>query len=242
MSSFPVVVVFGPLGVGKSALFSMIDRLFETPDVWTTAEPSHAVLGSPLQTLYRQDDKSGGAVQLMILMHRIVQHMRVLADARCKPLPGVVMLDGHPYTDRLIYNNWLLASGRLMSTKQRSQYDNTLNMHADHVLNPCVYVHLTCDPQILLRRIRRRARPEERELTREAIEDHACASKNAADRLRADGHEVLTLDNTFLSVHQTAVRLFDLWRTSSAFQQSPFAQKRQASTNTFCRFRRLHSI
>jgi deoxyadenosine/deoxycytidine kinase len=140
--------VDGPIGAGKSALARLLAESLGARLVEERAEENPFLGG-----FYRDPQRHGLSVQLFFLMQRHQQQADLLQEDL--------------FAQGGVVSNYLLAKDRLfaaltLSPPQLALYDRLYDALAPRAVTPDLVVYLQARTEVLLDRIQRRGRPEEK--------------------------------------------------------------------------------
>lgn len=149
------LIIRGNIGAGKTTVGEMVAQRLGCPFV---PEPVKAWQESGMLKMMYDGDAT--AFQTYALATRMAARASVLHEKR----PDVVVLDRWYDDDRLF------AEINLSPSRFRAYciYWDWVNLM--HPTGPAFVVHLTTPPAICLKRIRKRGRPEEKDITEEYLE------------------------------------------------------------------------
>lgn len=168
-----VVVIDGPIGVGKSTVLGALEKrrpemyaaIPEPTDLWTNWE------GRNLLGEY-YDDGDALLFQLVVLLTRLEQWQHAINTATSP----VLLVERHPLLDRHVF-----ARSKL-DTAQFALYDKVYRAIEDQFIRPKLHVHLRASPKTCHQRCRQRDRAEEANLPLDFFSTHC----EAYERARAD--------------------------------------------------------
>jgi deoxyadenosine/deoxycytidine kinase len=155
------IAVEGPIGAGKSSLAEILAREFgariirESPD-------ENPFLGN----FYRDRERYALSTQLFFLFQRF-GHQADLAQ-------GDLFAQGGVVSDYLFAKDRLFAALNL-SSAEMALYDRIYQELRPRVVAPDLVVYLQARTEVLLERIARRGRPEEKPIKADYIRDVAAA-------------------------------------------------------------------
>lgn len=210
MSFPPAIVLFGPVGSGKTTVCEHLSKLIKHSVA--LVEPVDAVRGHPLSLLYQRSVGAAGRVQRLFFFHRMSQYEHAQAAVRAQERVSYFVLDGHVFTDRLIYNEYYHRPRSNMSRTELVQYREAELLFGNNMLAPRVFVRLVVDPHICYARLNARGRVEEKRVPLEFCYDNGQAVQRTADTLRKGKYEVVDVDANFLTPEQVADTIFRRFR------------------------------
>jgi len=196
MSTAPfVVVVFGPIGVGKSTVVECLARS-TTRRVVAIREPVAAMVESgALAAVADNRSSSGYVLQMIVLSERLSSYWRAQAAIDAEPVdsaraPPTVVCDGHLMLDATIFTAEHVRAGR-MSSKERGLYDSAVYTMLAHsptfAQRPHMYVYLHASaPQCLARSVER-GRSEETRLDVHQMQRYISRCDELVKSLAAEG-------------------------------------------------------
>ena len=155
------IAVEGPIGAGKSSLAAILGE----------ALSARVILESPddnpfLGPFYKDRRRHAMSVQLFYLLQRYAQQGE-LAQGDLFSRGGVV-------TDYIFAKDRLFASLNL-SPDEMALYDRLYQILKPRTIAPDLVVYLQTRTEVLMERIRKRGRPEERPIRAEYVEEVARA-------------------------------------------------------------------
>ena len=156
------IAVEGPIGVGKSSLAEILGQELSARVILDERPQENPFLGA----FYRDRRRHAMSVQLFFLLQRYAQQGE-LAQGDLFSRGGVV-------------TDYIFAKDRLFATLNLSQdelvlYDRIYQMLKVRTVTPDLIVYLQARTDVLLDRIRRRARPEEKPIRAEYVQEVAQA-------------------------------------------------------------------
>src|SRR5947207_5797672 len=156
------IAVEGPIGVGKSSLAEILGEHLQARVILDERPQENPFLGA----FYRDRRRHAMSVQLFFLLQRYAQQGE-LAQGDLFSRGGVV-------------TDYIFAKDRLFATLNLSQdelvlYDRIYQMLKVRTVTPDLIVYLQARTEVLIERIRRRARPEEKPIRSEYIQEVAQA-------------------------------------------------------------------
>ena len=156
------IAVEGPIGVGKSSLAEILGQELSSRVILDERPQENPFLGA----FYRDRRRHAMSVQLFFLLQRYAQQGE-LAQGDLFSRGGVV-------------TDYIFAKDRLFATLNLSQdeltlYDRIYQMLKVRTVTPDLIVYLQARTDVLLDRIRRRARPEEKPIRPEYVQEVAQA-------------------------------------------------------------------
>ncbi|HEY7375334.1 MAG TPA: deoxynucleoside kinase [Polyangia bacterium] len=156
------IAVEGPIGVGKSSLAEILSHELSARMLLDEQAQANPFLGA----FYKDQRRHAMSVQLFFLLQRYAQQGE-LAQGDLFSRGGVV-------------TDYIFAKDRLFATLNLSQdeltlYDRIYQMLKVRTVTPDLIVYLQARTDVLLDRIRRRARPEEKPIRPEYVQEVAQA-------------------------------------------------------------------
>jgi deoxyadenosine/deoxycytidine kinase len=156
------IAVEGPIGVGKSSLAEILGQELSARVILDEQGQANPFLGA----FYKDRRRHAMSVQLFFLLQRYAQQGE-LAQGDLFSRGGVV-------------TDYIFAKDRLFATLNLSQdeltlYDRIYQMLKVRTVTPDLIVYLQARTDVLLDRIRRRARPEEKPIRPEYVQEVAQA-------------------------------------------------------------------
>ena len=156
------IAVEGPIGVGKSSLAEILGQELSSRVILDERPQENPFLGA----FYRDRRRHAMSVQLFFLLQRYAQQGE-LAQGDLFSRGGVV-------------TDYIFAKDRLFATLNLSQdelvlYDRIYQMLKVRTVTPDLIVYLQARTDVLIERIRRRARPEEKPISSDYVRDVAQA-------------------------------------------------------------------
>lgn len=149
------IVVEGPIGVGKTYLAERLAERFTWRLLLEEAETNPF-----LADFYRDRERFAFQTQLYFLVSRFRQQQHFFY--RDLFIPGTV-------SDYMFAKDRIFAATNL-SDKELVLYDRIQSALVEKIPTPDLIVYLTAEVKVLLERIKRRARPFEREMEPEYLE------------------------------------------------------------------------
>jgi deoxyguanosine kinase len=153
------IAVEGPIGVGKSSLAEILGQELSARVILERPE-ENPFLGA----FYRDQKRHAMSVQLFFLLQRYAQQGE-LAQGDLFSRGGVV-------TDYIFEKDRLFASLNL-TDDELTLYDRIYQMLKVRTVRPDLIVYLQARTEVLVDRIRRRARPEEKPIRSEYVQQVA---------------------------------------------------------------------
>jgi len=155
------IAVEGPIGAGKSSLAAILGE----------ALSARVILESPddnpfLGPFYRDRRRHAMSVQLFYLLQRYAQQGELAQ--------GDLFSQGGVVTDYIFAKDRLFAALNL-SPDEMSLYDRLYHILKPRTIAPDLVVYLQARTEVLIERIRRRGRPEEKPIRAEYVEEVARA-------------------------------------------------------------------
>jgi deoxyadenosine/deoxycytidine kinase len=156
------IAVEGPIGVGKSSLAEILGQELSARVILDERPQENPFLGS----FYKDQRRHAMSVQLFFLLQRYAQQGE-LAQGDLFSRGGVV-------TDYIFAKDRLFAALNL-SQDELTLYDRIYQMLKVRTVTPDLIVYLQARTDVLVDRIRRRARPEEKPIRSEYVQEVAQA-------------------------------------------------------------------
>jgi len=159
------IAVEGPIGVGKSSLAEILGQELSARVILDERPQENPFLGA----FYRDRRRHAMSVQLFFLLQRYTQQGE-LGQGDLFSRGGVV-------TDYIFAKDRLFATLNL-TDDELTLYDRIYQMLKVRTVTPDLIVYLQARTDVLLDRIRRRARPEEKPIRPEYVQEVAQAYAN----------------------------------------------------------------
>jgi len=201
-----VVVVFGPIGVGKTRL---IDRLALMNPDWIVG---HEPTGNPtsqmlLEDVYKGAPHGPAVLQTYLAHERSIQHTNLTIRTKHSPRP-VIVLDGHLFTDSNVYVKFGHELTGRMTRAEITAYTTlvTTILQEPTQLWPDYVICLHARTDVCRARCRRRGRPMEKTLDIDFFFTHCAAVTSTLVKLE----EIVPctkVDTTLLSSRVVADRV-----------------------------------
>jgi len=156
------IAVEGPIGVGKSSLAEILGQELSARVILDEQAQPNPFLGA----FYKDRRRHAMSTQLFFLLQRYAQQGE-LAQGDLFSRGGVV-------TDYIFQKDRLFASLNLTDDELRL-YDRIYDMLKVRTVRPDLIVYLQARTEVLLERIRKRARPEEKPISADYVRDVAQA-------------------------------------------------------------------
>jgi len=156
------IAVEGPIGVGKSSLAEILGQELQARVILDERPQENPFLGA----FYRDQRRHAMSVQLFFLLQRYAQQGE-LAQGDLFSRGGVV-------TDYIFEKDRLFAVLNLTSD-ELTLYDRIYQMLKVRTVRPDLIVYLQARTEVLTERIRKRARPEEKPIRAEYVQEVAQA-------------------------------------------------------------------
>ena len=156
------IAVEGPIGVGKSSLAEILGQELSARVILDERPQENPFLGA----FYRDRRRHAMSVQLFFLLQRYAQQGE-LAQGDLFSRGGVV-------TDYVFAKDRLFAALNL-SQDELTLYDRIYQMLKVRTVTPDLIVYLQARTEVLIERIRKRARPEEKPISSDYVRDVAQA-------------------------------------------------------------------
>jgi len=152
------IVVEGPIRVGKSSLGKILADRMHARRVFDCEDNPF------LKNFYDEEPGAAFAAQMYFLMERY----RRLREAAVDETPGAVVSDFLFEKDKIFaYIN--------LEDEELKLYDRYFEMFAAELPAPDLVIYLQAKPEVLEQRIRKKADPAERQISREYLEEVAKA-------------------------------------------------------------------
>lgn len=156
------IAVEGPIGVGKSSLADILGQELSARVVLDEQPQANPFLGA----FYRDRRRHAMSVQLFFLLQRYAQQGE--------------LSQGDLFSRGGVVTDYIFAKDRLFATLNLSQdeltlYDRIYQMLKVRTVTPDLIVYLQARTDVLVDRIRRRARPEEKPIRSEYVQEVAQA-------------------------------------------------------------------
>ena len=155
------IAVEGPIGVGKSSLAEILGQELSARVILERPE-ENPFLGA----FYRDQKRHAMSVQLFFLLQRYAQQGELAQDD--------LFSRGGVVTDYIFQKDRLFASLNL-TDDELILYDRIYQMLKVRTVRPDLIVYLQARTEVLVDRIRRRARPEEKPIRSEYVQQVAQA-------------------------------------------------------------------
>jgi deoxyguanosine kinase len=155
------IALEGPIGAGKSTLAKILAEEFGARLI--TEEPEQNPFLGPF---YKDPKRHALSVQLFFLLQRYSQQQDLLQ--------GDLFASGGIVSDYLFDKDRLFAALTL-SPDELALYDRIFHSLQPRVIKPDLVVYLQARTEVLLERVHRRGRPEEKNITPEYLTDVAQA-------------------------------------------------------------------
>jgi len=156
------IAVEGPIGVGKSSLAEILGQELQARVILDERPQENPFLGA----FYRDQRRHAMSVQLFFLLQRYAQQGE-LAQGDLFSRGGVV-------TDYIFEKDRLFAVLNL-TNDELTLYDRIYQMLKVRTVRPDLIVYLQARTEVLTERIRKRARPEEKPIRAEYVQEVAQA-------------------------------------------------------------------
>ncbi len=152
------IVVEGPIRVGKSSLGKILAERMHARRIFDCEDNPF------LKNFYDEEPGAAFAAQMYFLMERY----RRLREAAAEETPGAVVSDFLFEKDKIFaYIN--------LEDEELKLYDRYFEMFAAELPAPDLVIYLQAKPEVLEQRIRKKADPAERQISREYLEEVAKA-------------------------------------------------------------------
>ena len=166
MSGKTILSITGVLGVGKTTFIKHLQQMY--PSATYIAEPvdqwmnlRDQVTGENLLDRFYKDMKR---YSYSFENVAFITRLNLLIDALDRQDSTTIVLDGSLATDRNVYAQMLHDDG-MMDSLEWSAYNLWSHFYEQHVRqNKIYYLYLRCDPKIIMERVGKRGRPEEKNL------------------------------------------------------------------------------
>ena len=154
------IAVEGPIGVGKSSLAEILGQELSARVLLDEQAQANPFLGA----FYKDQRRHAMSVQLFFLLQRYAQQGE--------------LVQGDLFSRGGVVTDYIFAKDRLFATLNLSQdelvlYDRIYQMLKVRTVTPDLIVYLQARTDVLLDRIRRRARPEEKPIRPEYVQEVA---------------------------------------------------------------------
>ena len=156
------IAVEGPIGVGKSSLAEILGQELSARVILDERPQENPFLGA----FYRDQKRHAMSVQLFFLLQRYAQQGELAQDD--------LFSRGGVVTDYIFQKDRLFASLNL-TDDELILYDRIYQMLKVRTVRPDLIVYLQARTEVLVDRIRRRARPEEKPIRSEYVQQVAQA-------------------------------------------------------------------
>ena len=156
------IAVEGPIGVGKSSLAEILGQELSARVILDGRPQENPFLGA----FYRDQRRHAMSVQLFFLLQRYAQQGELVQ--------GDLFSRGGVVTDYIFEKDRLFASLNL-TDDELTLYDRIYQMLKVRTVRPDLIVYLQARTEVLVDRIRRRARPEEKPIRSEYVQQVAQA-------------------------------------------------------------------
>jgi deoxyguanosine kinase len=156
------IAVEGPIGVGKSSLAEILGQELSARVILDERPQENPFLGA----FYRDQRRHAMSVQLFFLLQRYAQQGELQQ--------GDLFSRGGVVTDYIFEKDRLFASLNL-TDDELTLYDRIYQMLKVRTVRPDLIVYLQARTEVLVDRIRRRARPEEKPIRSEYVQQVAQA-------------------------------------------------------------------
>jgi deoxyguanosine kinase len=155
------IAVEGPIGAGKSSLAEILGIELSARVIRENPEENPF-----LAPFYRDPKRNAMSVQLFFLLQRYAQQGELLQ--------GDLFAQGGMVSDYLFAKDRLFASINL-SADEMALYDRIYQMLKPRTVTPDLVVYLQARTEVLIERIRKRGRPEEKPIRVEYVAEVARA-------------------------------------------------------------------
>ena len=156
------IAVEGPIGVGKSSLAEILGQELSARVILDERPQENPFLAA----FYLDRRRHAMSVQLFFLLQRYAQQGELAQ--------GDLFSRGRVVSDYLFAKDRLFASLNL-SADEMALYDRIYQMLKPRTVTPDLVVYLQARTNVLVERIRKRARPEEKPIRAEYVEEVARA-------------------------------------------------------------------
>lgn len=149
------IVIDGPIGVGKTSLATLLAPELNARLIFERAEENPF-----LTDFYHDPARFGFQTQIFFLMSRFAQQEE---------------FSQHDLFNQVTISDYLFAKDRIfaylnLNDHELSLYEQIYKMIEPKVVRPDLVIYLQADTETILRRIKQRARPFEKEVSRDYIE------------------------------------------------------------------------
>ena len=202
------VVIFGPVGVGKSTVIKLLGL---HPDTYVMREPiKSARKCGALQDVYDNVAESGYQLQLLILAERFSLATQTFVQQSKNPKTFVIS-DGHMMLDYSIFGDEHKRNNRMNNRYQNEQYLNVrremYSATPEFVQSPDLYVFLDASPEVCLGRAARRDRVEETQLPVQFFHNMCTACSLVYKELQNTYRDVICIDTNDLQPQGVAAAI-----------------------------------
>jgi deoxyadenosine/deoxycytidine kinase len=156
------IAVEGPIGVGKSSLAEILAAELSARVILDDRLQENPFLGA----FYRDQRRHAMSVQLFFLLQRYAQQGELAQDD--------LFARGGVVTDYIFQKDRLFAALNL-TDDELTLYDRIYQMLKVRTVRPDLIVYLQARTEVLVDRIRKRARPEEKPIRSEYVQEVAQA-------------------------------------------------------------------
>jgi deoxyguanosine kinase len=156
------IAVEGPIGVGKSSLAEILGGELSARVILDEQAQANPFLGA----FYKDQRRHAMSVQLFFLLQRYAQQGELAQ--------GDLFSQGGVVTDYIFEKDRLFAALNL-TDDELALYDRIYQMLKVRTVKPDLIVYLQARTEVLTERIRRRARPEEKPIRAEYVQQVAQA-------------------------------------------------------------------
>ncbi len=156
------IAVEGPIGVGKSSLAEILGQELQARVILDERPQENPFLGA----FYRDQRRHAMSVQLFFLLQRYAQQGELQQ--------GDLFSRGGVVTDYIFQKDRLFAVLNL-TDDELTLYDRIYQMLKVRTVRPDLIVYLQARTEVLTDRIRKRARPEEKPIRAEYVQEVAQA-------------------------------------------------------------------
>ncbi len=156
---YPVIIIEGQIGVGKTTMGEILQERFGTPLFRELTNPDTLAL---LDRFYADQPRWAFTLQIHFLNERFRMIKEIFRT-------GGGSLDRSIFGDR-IFAQMLHADGDMSNTEYRT-YSTLLDNMLEHVEDPRLLIYLDCGVDTALARIRKRNRGRESDIPREYLEN-----------------------------------------------------------------------
>lgn len=190
------IVIFGPVGVGKSTIVQTLGK--RIADALVISEPVDALISSgALDAVYQNRPGSALTLQMLVLSERIASYWRAMAVA-ANTKPGVIIMDGYYDLDLHIFCDEHMRAERLTASERQcmqtaEEMISSAELVPRQLRNPVLYFYLTASALTCAVRSDIRGRTEETALDISWFERN-CKDCDAVARSLIPRTKLVTID------------------------------------------------